>query len=216
MNLGTKGHEIKGERKFMKYRPYKSRFMESYLKDLKLVMDKITLLFKEYDIDFTFIGGAASNFYNLRQMTDDIDILVDKKDREKIENLPIGFIRALGTRFKRFIWNDPKTDVEIIYSGEISGDGINGLSYSNPKKISNTINGIPVLSLKNLIMYKLSSGIYGKGREKDFVHIKNLIKSNKLQLKYSNNFRDDLDEKYQQLWNEVQDELNNPDEINKW
>ena len=59
-----------------------SKFMENFINDLNKVMKDITKLFNEYDIEFCFIGGAARNQYNYRKITEDIDILVSKYDKE--------------------------------------------------------------------------------------------------------------------------------------
>jgi hypothetical protein len=124
-------------------------------------------------------------------------------------NLPIGFIRELSKgRGKIFKWNDPDTRVEVIYSDEISGDGINGIPYIEPDKISIEEEGMPILTLKKLIEYKLSSGTYGNARYKDFDHILGLIKSNNLPLNYVNNLKDQkLISKYKELWGESRGEV---------
>jgi len=179
-------------------------FMESYVKDLLLSIKNISKLLKQFKISFTFIGGAARNQYGYQKITEDIDLLVSKKDREKMKNLPIGFIKDMSNnRAKKFILHNPKTEIDVIYEDEISGDGINGLKFINPDKLSNNIDGIPFISLKALIMYKLSSGIYGKSRYKDFDDIIELIKRNNLSKNYADKFREDLKQKYIQLWNEI-------------
>jgi predicted nucleotidyltransferase len=180
--------------------------MESYISELWQSLKNIANLLKDRDINFTIIGGAARNQYGVKKITEDVDILVAKKDKEKMLKLPIGFIKDLSKgRGKIFSFHNPKTRVEIIYSGEISGDGINGIAYENPKLISNDIKGIPFLTLEKLIEYKLSSGIYGK-RMKDFVDIIELIQINKLPEDYAKNFRKDLYIKYKELWKSSKEE----------
>ena len=187
-------------------RRYKSQFMESYISELWQSLKNIANLFRDHDINFTIIGGAARNQYGVEKITEDIDILVAKRDKEKMLKLPIGFIKELSKgRGKIFSFHNPKTRIEIIYSGEISGDGINGGMYENPKLVSNDINGIPFLTLEKLIEYKLSSGIYGK-RMKDFVDIMELLKINKLPEDYAKYFRKDLYIKYTELWKESKEE----------
>ena len=51
-------------------------------------------------------------------------------------------------------------------------------------------------------MYKLSSGMYGN-RYKDFDDIQQLILRNKLKRDYADSFREDLREKYAQLFDEI-------------
>jgi hypothetical protein len=88
---------------------------------------------------------------------------------------------------------------KYMNKSQISGDGINGLEFSEPKKISETVNGLPILSLEKLIEYKISSGIYGD-RLKDLGDVQELIKANKLPLDFGDNFRKDLREKYSEIW----------------
>lgn len=180
---------------------YKSQFMESYIKDMWKVIKELSSILKQKGINFTYIGGVARNQYKYPVTTEDIDILVDKKDLDKMKNLPIGFIKELSNgRAKSFQLHDPKTKIDVIYTGEISGDGIKGLKYINPEKISKKINGESFITLKNLIMYKLSSGLYGH-RYKDFGDIQGLIKANNLPENYADDFRTDLKKKYIEIWN---------------
>jgi predicted nucleotidyltransferase len=183
---------------------YKSRFIETHILELHKAIKALSDILKIYDIDFTIIGGAARNEYKYLKITEDIDILVAKEDKEKMKNIPIGYMKDLSSgRVKKFSLHEPKTMIDIIYEGEISGDGINGLKFVNPKSISTHINGFPYISLKNLIEYKLSSGIYGHQRYKDIDDIIELIKRNNLKKNFANNFRKDLQEKYIELWNET-------------
>ena len=144
---------------------YKSKYMETYLKDMWDSIKNLSKILKDNNINFTFIGAAARNQYGHTRTTEDLDILVAKEDKEKMLNLPIGYIKDISNgRGKRFKLHEPKTDIDVIYSGEISGDGINGLKFLSPEKISHIIKGESFLTLKFLILYKLSSGINGKGR----------------------------------------------------
>lgn len=182
-----------------------SVFMEHIIADLKTVLHKITALLHEHDIHFTFIGGVALNMNGYHRQTDDIDLLVDVKDKQKMLELPVGYVRDLSHgRGKAFKWNDPQTKVEAIYTGEISGDGVNGLEYVNPDTISQNIDGVPVLRLEELIRYKLSSGIYGL-RGRDLIDVENLVYLKDLPRNYADGFRKDLKREYIRIWNKVQD-----------
>jgi len=56
---------------------------------------------KENDIRFIFIGGVARNKYGYYKTTEDIDILVNKDDRDKMSKLPIGVIKELSNKTQR-------------------------------------------------------------------------------------------------------------------
>lgn len=190
--------------------------MEAYVLNLENVMKAIADVIQKFNIRFTFIGGAARNLYNYPSTTEDVDILVDERDIGKMENLPIGYMRKISG--KRWVFNDPKTKIDVIYSGEGAGNDVDGIKYENPETESVLIGDVPVLTLHNLIKYKLSSGLYGEDREKDFIDIKELIRRNRLPLNFVDNERPDLADKYRELWAKVQkskkiDDWNNSPEF---
>ena len=181
-----------------------SDFMKNFLTESKNALYSLDSILKSHKINYIIIGGMAIIKYKYSRTTDDIDILVDKKDKIKIENLPIGFIKKVSN--KKFLLHEPKHIVEIIYSDEISGDGINGLVFPSPSKISEIIDGLPYISLDKLVEFKLSSGIYGK-RHQDIADVQELIRKNKLNKKYGDNFRKDLKKKYLEIWQDAQEEF---------
>jgi hypothetical protein len=182
---------------------YKSYFMESFKNELNKAIEKIANILNEYKVSFCIIGGAARFKYHVEKMTQDIDILISKEDKNKIKKIPMGQMRDISNgRSKIFNLHDPKARIEFIYSGEISGDGIHGLKYVEPENIKKDFNKIPYISLIALIQYKLSAGIYGE-RLKDFADIIDLIQKNNLKKDYGKNFRKDLKIKYEELWDSI-------------
>jgi len=99
----------------------------------------------------------------------------------------------------------PKTLLDILYTGEMAGNK-DGIAYRDLDEISHEVDGQPFITLQNLIEYKLSSGMYGHNRYKDFDDIIELIKINKLTKGYANKFRKDLRNRYAELWISVQEE----------
>ena len=189
----------------MKVRIYSS-FMESFVNELDMTVKRIHSLLDEKGISHVFIGATALNYLGYHRMTEDIDILVDEDDKEKMKQLPVGFIREVSHgRYKVFLWSDPKTKVEVIYSGEISGDGINGLKFDHPVDMTELVDGIPILPLEKFIEYKLSSGVYGR-RSKDFGDVESLIKLYKLDANFSKDMRDDLKKEYAKCLSNTQNE----------
>lgn len=175
---------------------HENSFLEGYIKDLETTKQKIRSLLDSYNIPFVFIGGVARNEYARARTTSDVDILVSSKDRQKMLNLPIGYIKCLTKDSgKRFVLHEPKTEVEVMYSGEKAGNN-KGIEFPEPTKIDN---GKNVMTLKSLIEFKLCSGLLAK-RYKDYGDIQDLIKENKLPKNYAKNFRGDLKELYEQLW----------------
>ena len=181
-------------------KPYTSIFMESYLKDLWEAVKSLSSVLKDNNITYVYIGGVARNQYGYNRMTEDIDILVDKADKDKMSKLPIGRIRELSKgSLRRFKLHNPATPIDVLYTGDHAGNK-DGIEYKDFMKDSKLIKGELFLSLEGLIKYKLSSGIYGHLRFKDFDDIVVLIERNKLPQDYANKFRKDLTEKYKELW----------------
>jgi hypothetical protein len=174
--------------------------MIDYLTESVAALNKIGELFDKYGISYAFIGAVAVIEHGYVRMTEDIDILVAKEDKEKLQEIPIGFMRRLTD--KSFRLYDPTAKVEIIYSGEISGDGVHGIKFPHPNDISVDKNGLKFISLPKLIEFKLSSGIYSK-RYRDFGDVQGLILNNDLTAGFGDSFRDDLMQKYRELWTET-------------
>jgi len=186
-----------------------SKFMESYKSELDKALTKITKIFNDYNVNFTFIGGVARNEYASTRMTDDVDLLVSITDKDKIKEIPIGIMNDKSSgRLKVFNLHEPHTKVEIIYSGDVAGNK-DGIIYLDPSKVSELHSNLPFLTIENLIMYKLSSGIYGK-RYKDFGDIQDIVKQNKLprNLARLNKFRIDLVDKYEEIWDDSKEDPN--------
>ena len=191
------------KREMKRHKPIYKNFnylMEMNYKYLPVVINEITKLFKEKNINFCFIGGIVLPQYGYGRTTDDIDILISKNDKDKFYNLVGIYLKpAFQGAEKMFFWNEPKIKIEIIFSGEKAGSE-KGIEYIKPKQIKSIKRGIPYLSLEKLIEYKLASGLYGQIRLKDFSDIQELIQSNNLPLSYTHNFRKDLTNKYKEIW----------------
>lgn len=175
---------------------HENGFLEGYIKDLNLTKKQIKKLLDEYNIPFVFIGGVARNEYARSRTTSDVDILVSSKDKQKMLNLPIGYIKCLTKdSAKRFVLHEPKTEIEVMYSGEKAGNS-KGIEFPEPQKVDN---GKNVMTLKALVEFKLCSGLLAN-RYKDYGDIQDMIKENKLPKDYAKKFRNDLKDLYEQLW----------------
>jgi hypothetical protein len=159
----------------------------------------ISKLFKDNDIEYCLIGGASLPSYKLNRATEDVDFLIFSSDRKKIEELiGIYFKLAFPNSTRKLIHNDSKVIVEFLFSGEETG-GLGGIKFENPNRVSKQKDGINIITLEKLIEYKLSSGIYGK-RLKDFGDVQELIKLNNLPIEFANSFRQDIKNKYIEIW----------------
>jgi len=181
------------------------KLFESYIKELDYAFHEIDVIFSEAGIDYCIIGGAALGKYGFLRQTEDIDILVSKLDKKKLDNLPIGYIRKITD--KLFHLHEPEAKIEVIYSGEIAGNK-NGIPYYEPIDISieDKKTHAQFISLYALVIYKLSAGIYGK-RLKDFGDVQELIIRNKLPIDYLDKEREDIKNKYLSIWNLIYEDI---------
>lgn len=177
---------------------YKSYFMETHLNELNQAMRNITALLKKNKINFCFIGGATLKEYDYIRMTDDIDILISKKDKSKFKKLENEYYISPQGNLGPYEWIRPQIDLDVMYSGNFAGDK-RGIPYKEPNEISHLSGSLPILDLEYLIQYKLSAGIYDN-RLNDFGDIQKLIKINNLPFDYADNFREDLKNKYIEIW----------------
>jgi len=179
------------------YKQYLYESVKTYYEEMKY----ISSLFDKYDINHVFIGGALLPMYEYYRNTGDVDILVDKKDKNKIKNISIGYIKFSDT-YRHGIVHKIKTAIDVLYSGDKIGDKGN-LKLPNVDGVKSIQKEIPVLDLKKLIEFKLGSGLYANDRFNDFPDIKYLIKYNKLKKEFIQNIEKELVQKYQELWQEV-------------
>lgn len=185
----------------MKFNDIVSEYMIESVQNVRKSVNKLNEILTEYGIRYCVIGGVGLQYHDVIRFTEDLDILVHKDDKDKMEDLPPGLIRQKSSVV--YFMNDPVTKVEVLYSGTVSG-GEGGLMFPDPKDISEEVDGIPVISLSNIIQFKISSGMYSKSNRefKDFGDVLELIRKHNLNSDYSikNNFRKDLSDKYSEIF----------------
>lgn len=198
----------------MKPKKYKSIYneyaiMEMINNKLKSEIPKICKLFDQKQIDYCLIGGASLPSYKLNRATEDVDFLVYINDKSKLESLVGTYFKSKSNSKRNLIWNEGNIIVEFLFSGEVSGAG-DGLKFEKPEEISENKNGIRIITLPNLIQYKLSSGLYGR-RLKDLGDVEELIKLNNLKKDYAgtNKFRNDLKQEWDLRWEAAMFDKNN-------
>lgn len=181
-----------------------SNFMVETQINTKLALYNLGKILNENKINYCIIGSIVMIQHNYNRYTEDIDILVDVKHKQRLLNLPAGQIKTFDSTQRKIRLVNPSTNIDIIYSGDIGDDKV-VFNFPLPNLVSEEVRidniYIPFLSLKNLILFKLRSGIYAKGRLSDLGDIQKLIQLNKLPIDYCDDIREDLKEKYRYLFN---------------
>lgn len=180
-----------------------SKFIVESLEYYKQSLYNLGKILNEYDINYCIVGSIVMTQYNYVRMTEDIDILVNSKDKQKLLSIPPGLIRTYDNTERRIKLISPSTNIDVLYSGD-KGDDKEPFIFPTPETVSNmiTINDIeiPFLSLKQLILFKLRSGTYAKGRLNDLADVQKLIQLNNLPENYCDDCRIDIKKQYRKLY----------------
>ena len=117
---------------------------------------------KKNSISYCFVGAVAVNEYGFSRYTEDIQYLVDHKDKLRFELLAEPFLDS----------------VDVIIGGTKLNNG--KLHYPDPKQYMEIADGLPFMQLKYIIVYKIDSGMNNSNRPKDLPDVQELIKINNL------------------------------------
>jgi hypothetical protein len=177
------------------------------MKDISKELPIIAETLKKHGIEFVIIGGIAGRAHQLYRVTEDLDILIDIKDKQKFldELVDKGYHtfkpKYQGSKIQYKWIADDKINVDFLFS-DINYESKNGsLTYEKPKFMSQTIGDIPYLSLNKFIEYKLLTW-KNANRGKDLADVQELIRYWKLDREYAekNHFNEKSKELYEEVW----------------
>ena len=148
---------------------------------------KIAQRLNEIGVPYAVVGGMALFRHGFRRFTEDVGLLVSKKDlkliHEKLEGL--GYIPPHRLS-KHLRDTELKVRIEFLTSGEYPGDGkVKPVAFPEPAAVSFESEGINYIKLPNLIELKLASGMTDVQRGKDLVDVSELIRLLNLPADYS-------------------------------
>jgi hypothetical protein len=140
------------------------------------VAKRVHTLLVGHNIDHAIVGGLAVFLHGYRRNTVDLDLLIRPEDATKLRSA----LEADG-----FQWSAKDKEfrsasgvaVQFLIAGESEGPGQSATFPSpNDLKRVTTIEGLPVLSLAQLIQAKLACGLGNLRRtHKDFADVVELI-----------------------------------------
>ena len=189
----------------VKFKKMVSEFIVESVTSRRKALVELTKILREYDIDFVVIGGAILPEYGYVRNTEDVDLLVDRADKGKLDNIPPAVMRQkTGITW---IMHSPKCIVQTLFSGDKMGETAS-VKYPKPNTVAVSLDiegcSVPVLNLAKLIEFKLTSGLYGLMRSQDFVDVQQLLIHNRLKRDFArkHEFGSDTEKKYEELWNE--------------
>ena len=136
------------------------------------IIDSLDSILQQIGVPADLIGGVALGSYNYTRNTEDIDILIDRSDYDKVANVIINNGgSSLGKNNKFYLSG---YTVQICYSGL-------KVRHTTFKKPSNAEPGLKVIGLPQLLLMKIEAGISQFRHRADFIE---LVKRNNISLQY--------------------------------
>jgi hypothetical protein len=167
-------------------------------------MRRIAARLNELNIPYAVVGGMGLFRLGYRRYTEDVDILVRKKDvrliHKKLEGL--GY-RRLHAKSRHLRDTQSGVKIEFLTSGDYPGDGKKKpIAFPDPASVSDQVGQIGYINLEHMIELKLASGMTGADRRRDLSDVLELIKALKLPADFSEKLDPYVRPTYQQLWEE--------------
>ncbi|MCI0641456.1 MAG: nucleotidyltransferase family protein [Gemmataceae bacterium] len=172
---------------------------------------KITKRLEELGIAYALVGGLAMFLHGFRRFTEDVDLLVTRKDLAeihlKLEGL--GYVPPFsGSKHLRDVEHGVR--IEFLVTGDYPGDGKpKSIAFPEPTDVATEIDGIRVLRLPELINLKLASGMTSPGRVKDIADVQQLIFTLNLPRDFGDQLNPFVKDKFCELWEGAEFERSN-------
>jgi hypothetical protein len=165
-------------------------------------LHNITSRLKALGIPYAVVGGMALFRHGLRRFTEDVDLLVTKRDltliHEKLDGL--GYLPPF-TNSKHLRDTQLGVKIEFLTTGDYPGDGKpKPVSFPDPAQVSFEAEGISYINLPKLVELKLASGMTNPGRLKDLADVLELIKALALPIEFAGQLDPFVQDKFKELW----------------
>ncbi len=122
------------------------------------------------------------------------------------ELVGLGYCPAFEGATKKFRMTQENVTVEIMTTGEFSGDGKpKPVVFPHPNSNQVEIDGIKTLSLEKLVELKLASGMTAPHRLKDLADVQEIIKIKSLTADFAEKLNPFVREKFLELQKAVED-----------
>jgi hypothetical protein len=144
------------------------------------------------------LGGFALQQYGYARYTDDVDVVVDRLEDARAYLSIRGFKPVVGNRFD-LVDRDNGVVVELLPGGKPLGP------KQLPLPMPTVVSDKPVfITLHDLIENKLDAYLGNPiVRAKDLGDVVELLKVNKPSIDLLNSSREDIVDKYQEVWNHL-------------
>jgi hypothetical protein len=163
---------------------------------------RITTRLDELGIPYAVVGGMALFFHGYRRFTEDVDLLVNADDLQRIHDA----LRGRGyvppfERSKQLRDAESKVRIEFLTSGGYPGDGKpKPIAFPDPRGAAEEREGFNILRLERLVELKLASGISAPHRMRDLVDVQELVRAAAIPKSFSEKLDPSVREKFLELW----------------
>ena len=160
-----------------------------------------------HEIDYNVIGAVALNQHGYRRFIEAIDLLMmaDGLTMFQAELIGRGYRPAFNGATKKFRETERDVPIEILVSGEYSGDGKpKSVIFPDPAASVTRIDGVKTIALPKLIELKLASDMTGAARLKGLADVQELIRARQLGVELAALLAASVREKHLELWTEVE------------
>lgn len=163
---------------------------------------KIVKRLEGLGIPYAVVGGMALVHHGYRRFTDDVDILINREDLQRLhrEVEGLGYLPPFAGS-KQLRDTELSVKIEFLTTGEFPGDGKpKPVAFPEPAAVSEEDDGIRYIQLAALMTLKLASGMTNSGRLKDLADVQELIKLKKLPRDFSNDLPEYVRPKFLEIW----------------
>lgn len=171
-------------------------------------IERLSKTLGEMNLPFVISGAMAVNHHGHRRATQDVGILMRRKDLGvfKEEHLGRGWLNKFEGS-KGFIDTIHQIPVDVLIAGDFPGDGkAKPVSFPDPddQAVVEFEDGLPYLRLEKLIELKLACGMSAPERLQDFADVIALVKTNDLKESFGQTLNSYVIEAWLDLWKRSQ------------
>ena len=145
------------------------------------------------------IGGYAVQQYGYRRFTEDVDVVVSRRQAARDYLVTTGFFKPVAGSQMTIVDRETGVAVDLLPAGR--QDSPSAFPYPDPDK-SAMQSGIRYVDFEELVALKLSTG-----RSKDSADIVELAKINKLPADMMQGYSATVVQAYAKAWQQAQDEI---------
>lgn len=167
---------------------------------------RITARLTELGVPHAVGGGMAMFFHGFRQFTEQVEILVARRDFPEIRRQLDGngyFLSSEGSQYLR----DAEVGVKIdfLVTGDYPGDGKpKSIAFPDPSQAVVVLKGIPCIELPTLFELKLASGMSLPHPYRDFGDVQQIVQVLEVPREFATQLNPFVRAKFEELWDGVE------------